>query len=416
MTKRLPESTDRGIARSIRELPPAHYKMKVESFSLLSNLLHDIRVDKYESRYFEIDGYKWFDFERLSLYPDGDKKRNGTGHISLYLVLAETNNLPLGSELNVVFKFFVYDQIRDKYLIIEDVSKNGRRFHAMKTEWGFSKLLPLSTFNDSANGYLVDDCAIFGAEVFVRNSTCKGENISLIKNPIDRSLVWKIDNFSSLIDERITSEVFAAGGYKWFLCIYPKGYGRVKGKSLSLFLNLKDDTGLEPGHNLYVEYELRIEDQLHNNHPIKKGKNAFCSSTKGWGYTDFMLLSDLRDTSKGFILHNAIIVVGEVKVLSEVNNFFYWVGVKWNWILCFSLARDSWENVEEMTMNPGNDADRVAYVLRDSGQGQTRVTSRASVPFVKPRTLPAIIKHSSLNYAYQSYKEAGWVLLQASDK
>ncbi|KAM7470609.1 hypothetical protein LguiA_008792 [Lonicera macranthoides] len=152
---------------------------------------------------------------RLSLYPDGDKKRNGKGHISLYLVLAETNNLPLGSELNVVFKFFVYDQIRDKYLIIEDVSKNSRRFHAMKTEWGFSKLLPLSTFNDSANGYLVDDCAIFGAEVFVRNSTCKGENISLIKNPIDRSLVWKIDNFSSLIDERITSEVFAAGGYKW---------------------------------------------------------------------------------------------------------------------------------------------------------------------------------------------------------
>jgi len=87
----------------------------------------------------------------------------------------------------------------------------------MKTEWGFPKLLPLRTFNDSDNGYLVDDCAIFGVEVFVRNSACKGENISIINNPIDGSLVWKIDNFSSLIDESINSEVFAAGGYKWYV-------------------------------------------------------------------------------------------------------------------------------------------------------------------------------------------------------
>ena len=54
-----------GTTRSMRELPPAHYKMKVESFSLLSKLLHDIGVNKYESGYFEIDGYKWFDFVYL---------------------------------------------------------------------------------------------------------------------------------------------------------------------------------------------------------------------------------------------------------------------------------------------------------------------------------------------------------------
>ena len=51
--------------RSIRELPHAHYKMRVESFSLLLKLLGNIGIEKYESRFFEIDGYKWSDSKYL---------------------------------------------------------------------------------------------------------------------------------------------------------------------------------------------------------------------------------------------------------------------------------------------------------------------------------------------------------------
>ena len=57
-----------------------------------------------------------------------------------------------------------------------------------------------------------------------------------------------------------------------FLLVCPKGDCWAKGKSLSFFISLKDDTSLEPGQNLYVEYELRIEDKVHNNHHTKKGE------------------------------------------------------------------------------------------------------------------------------------------------
>jgi hypothetical protein len=57
---------------------------------------------------------------RLALYPNGRKNSNGKGHISLYLEIANTEHLPRGWEVNVnIIKFFVFDQIRDKYLIIQ---------------------------------------------------------------------------------------------------------------------------------------------------------------------------------------------------------------------------------------------------------------------------------------------------------
>lgn len=47
------------VVRSTREVPPAHYTFKVDSFSLLSNILSKSEVEKYESDMFEAGGYKW---------------------------------------------------------------------------------------------------------------------------------------------------------------------------------------------------------------------------------------------------------------------------------------------------------------------------------------------------------------------
>lgn len=55
----------------------------------------------------------------LSLYPNGNLKSNGSGFISLYLQIEGTENLTPSWEVNVNFRFFVHDQIRDKYLAIE---------------------------------------------------------------------------------------------------------------------------------------------------------------------------------------------------------------------------------------------------------------------------------------------------------
>ncbi|XP_065870074.1 MATH domain and coiled-coil domain-containing protein At3g58370-like [Euphorbia lathyris] len=98
------------VKQELRDLPPAHYLFKIENFSLLS----DAKVDSYESSDFEVAGYKW----KLSVYPEGKKK----GYISLYLILSESNSLPLHQEVNVSFKLFVYNQILDKYLAVQGIN------------------------------------------------------------------------------------------------------------------------------------------------------------------------------------------------------------------------------------------------------------------------------------------------------
>lgn len=85
----------------------------------------------------------------------------------------------------------------------------------MKTEWGFSQLLPLRSFNDAANGYLIQDTCVFGAEVSVVNYTGRGECLTLLKG-VGSTHTWRIDYFSSLRDEIHSSEVFTIDNRKWY--------------------------------------------------------------------------------------------------------------------------------------------------------------------------------------------------------
>lgn len=88
----------------------------------------------------------------------------------------------------------------------------------MKLEWGFDQFIPLKTFMDSQNGYLVDDACAFGAEVFItkERSNGKGECLRMIKDAISHKQTWKIDNFSQLYKEYIDSTVFSVGNHKWY--------------------------------------------------------------------------------------------------------------------------------------------------------------------------------------------------------
>ncbi|KAM7482318.1 hypothetical protein LguiB_006901 [Lonicera macranthoides] len=302
----LPNSEDPLVTRLVSDVPPAHYTFNINSFSELSKILSKTGLKKYESGNFEIGGYKW----TLLLYPDGDKERGGEGHISLSLVLAKTNSLPLGLEVNASFKFFVYDQIRDKYLTIEYENRKERRFQAIKNEWGVPKLLALTTFNNAANGYLINNCCIFGVEVFVRSCTGKGESFSVIRHPQAGRLSWKVKHFSSLSKRFICSRDFTVGGHKWHLLLYPKGDSTViEGNSLSFFLRSNDSMG-HPGQKIYVEYTLRVRNQVAGNHKEQKGVHWFSANARGW--SNFMLLSDLTDKRKGYMVKGTVIVEVEI--------------------------------------------------------------------------------------------------------
>lgn len=304
------------VARSFRDVRPAHYTLKIESFSLLSQILEDAGVQNYESDIFEAGGFKW----KLSLYPRGDKERNGEGYISLYLVIAETNSLPLGWEVNVDFKLFVFDQIRDQYMTIQGTNGKVRRFHRTKTEWGFSQLVSLGSFNDVANGYLIQDMCVFGAEVSVVNDTGRGECLTLLKG-VGTTHTWKIDNVSSLGDKIHYSEVFTIDERKWKLVLYPKGTSEAKDKYLSLFLKLHDENTFPPEWRTYAKRTLRIVNQKCGLHVEFTGTKCYSGSSPGWGWRNFLPLTDLCDASKGFLVNNTIIFQAEVKVLSTVKNF-----------------------------------------------------------------------------------------------
>lgn len=85
----------------------------------------------------------------------------------------------------------------------------------MKTKWGITKCIDLKSFHDPLNGYLIDDTCIFGAEVFVVKCVSKGECLSMIKEPAACYYLWKITEFSKLINETYESEPF--GDYNWYI-------------------------------------------------------------------------------------------------------------------------------------------------------------------------------------------------------
>ncbi|GAV72130.1 MATH domain-containing protein, partial [Cephalotus follicularis] len=213
---------------------------------------------------------------RLVLYPSGDKKRNGKGHISLYVTMVDTETLPSVWEVHVDLKLFVYDHKEDKYLTIQDANGSVCRFHEMETENGFAQLLPLDIFKDDFNGYLVDDCCAFGAEIFVIKGTCRMDSFPRAKEHVPYyTYTWEIKKFSALLLDSYDSKEFTAGGMKWKLRIYPQGHSTSSGLMISGFLALMDRQTLPLHSKVCAEYKLPIKNKDQSKHKEKKGNVIF---------------------------------------------------------------------------------------------------------------------------------------------
>ncbi|KAM6576431.1 hypothetical protein CsatB_028268 [Cannabis sativa] len=296
------------VTTDTRNLPPAHYLMKLESYSLLSDT-----KENFDSSSFEVGGYKW----KLSFYPNGDKRSNTkNNYISLYLTICNTDILPIGWEVNANFTLFIYNHTYDNYLTFQVV----KRFHEMKKEWGFDQMVLLNTFKNVSNGYLFNDTCAFGVEVFVINHTLNSESLSVfgrkgIKNPIFH---WEIKGFSKIKmdDSYYVSEVFNSGGTNWKLIIYPKGCQSRDGKTLKMFLKLSADSNNPDNSTIYAKYCLRVIDQINSKHYEVSELDEWFNSFQGYG-SEFMSLEDLHKSSNGYILKDTLIVEVEFFVMSR---------------------------------------------------------------------------------------------------
>ena len=97
-----------------------------------------------------------------------------------------------------------------------DVDGVTRRFHDIKTEWGFHKFLSHKSFEDISQGYLVNDCCVFGVELFVHDHNAKQEFLTMIKEPFNCTMTWEIENFSTLDEVSYYSQIFKVGDVKWY--------------------------------------------------------------------------------------------------------------------------------------------------------------------------------------------------------
>ncbi|XP_028766512.1 uncharacterized protein LOC114724339 [Neltuma alba] len=295
----------KGIIRYHRGCRPAHYMLQIQSYSVLAAS----KVERYESDVFQAGVYNW----RMILYLHGKREANKDRHISLYLEFAESQNeLPVDWEVWAHFKFFIHDQINDKYMVIQDAQNQLERFCSDKTECGFDELLLLDAFRDPNNGFLIGDSCAFGAEIFVAECSAKRECVStILKPPENGTYTWKLNSFSQIKAGHCNfcnSESFTVGGKKWLLRVYPKGAKGCSDEYLSIFLVFNERGGMSE-KRCYAEFTLRVKNQLTTlrNFTVN-GEKWFSGRDNSWGSNDFMKLKDLKDTKKGYYVNDTVII------------------------------------------------------------------------------------------------------------
>ncbi|KAL1825777.1 hypothetical protein ACET3Z_012555 [Daucus carota] len=305
------EDDEVGVLREIRATPPAHFMFKIQSFSLFS----ENGLDEIRSNNLQAGEHQW----KLKLFPKEKFEGNGD-HVSIYLMLESTGDLVAGKGVDTIFKFFLFDQIRGRYLTVQG---RARRFDRVKDEWGFAKFISLTTFEDPTNGFLVDDTCYLGAEVSVlTEGSCIGEclSISKVDHNFSGKYKWVIHKFSEL-GEKCDSDVFTVGRYTWKLVLYPEGISNYKGFCVSLFLEFADSSNCTSEHEVKAHVVLKIIDHYSNqSHIQKKGSNWFGVGSPAKGWHSFIELKDLKDRQKGYLAQDICIIEAEVKLLCETSH------------------------------------------------------------------------------------------------
>ncbi|AED93542.1 TRAF-like family protein [Arabidopsis thaliana] len=295
--------------RELRDERPSSKIVTITSFSVIKD-----RGEPYESSIFEAAGYKW----RLVLYVKGNPKGGINNHISLYARIEETETLPRGWEVNVDLKLFVHNRKLKKYLSVTDGTV--KRYNDAKKEWGFTQLISLPTFYNANEGYLVQDTASFGAEIFIVNPTEKQEKVTFISNPPDNVFTWKILRFSTLEDKFYYSDDFLVGDRYWRLGFNPKGSGGGRPHALPIFLYAQGHKANAVVTNTWGAVNLRLKNQRSSNHKQLYSAAWYpIRSDYGVGVNNIILMSELKDASKGYMVNDAIIFEAEMVKVSVTN-------------------------------------------------------------------------------------------------
>ncbi|CAN7061941.1 unnamed protein product [Brassica oleracea var. botrytis] len=132
-------------------------------------------------------------------------------------------------------------------------------------------------------------------------------------NEADNKLTWVIKDFSSLQSQRIYSDGFLIGGYKWCLIAYPKG---AKVDFLSLYLGVADHETLPLGWRRNISFSLQVVNQFSEKSSIlREATEWFDQKTPFLGFLKILPLTKLHSKDGGFLVNGELKIVAEVDVL-----------------------------------------------------------------------------------------------------
>ncbi|CAB4268512.1 unnamed protein product [Prunus armeniaca] len=134
---------------------------------------------------------------------------------------------------------------------------------------------------------------------------------------VSGTFTWRIDNFSTLNKQKHYSDDFVVGGYKWRILIFPKGNNV---DYLSVYLDVADASTLPSGSTRYAKFRLTLVNQVDSKKSITKDtdtEHEFVAND--WGFTSFILLSELCDHDKGYLVNDFCVVEAEVSVCNGIK-------------------------------------------------------------------------------------------------
>ncbi|KFK41804.1 hypothetical protein AALP_AA2G174100 [Arabis alpina] len=303
------EKLSTQIRQEIRERPPTSYCVKFESFATMQKLVKS-NGDVYESRPFTIGGYNW----TLLIYPNENKPQGSGGYVSLYVKIDNSTLIANPRDVYAEITFLTYKSTIDKYHILKET--DAQRFHLFRQQWGQLNFLEIGYYRDPGAGFIFNGGqSVFGVDIFVTTPFNEWEVVSYEQNIRDPVFNWKFTKFSTRDLDYYTSGSFSSGGRNWVLKVYPNGVGSAMGNSLSLFLlSASNEKG-------YVQAKLRIIDQIRSNHFEKQVEGWPNATENGWGLDKFIPLAEIRDTTKGFLVDDALKVEVEILSFSKTDSF-----------------------------------------------------------------------------------------------
>ncbi|KAI3914507.1 hypothetical protein MKW92_004446 [Papaver armeniacum] len=123
------------------------FRLKFENFSNPK--------EEHYSEVFTVGDSKW----HVVIFPKG----NNVDYLSMFLSVADPDNLPFGWTRCAKFSLSVVNQINKEDTVRKDTQPH--KFTKQSSDWGHKKFIPLGELNNPDRGYIVDDTCIIEAEV-----------------------------------------------------------------------------------------------------------------------------------------------------------------------------------------------------------------------------------------------------------